>query len=627
MRTRRHGGRRRGHASALLGTTLLGAAASLWSPRASADEGEAPLLVVLDETGESRDGRPVLTRHPAPEAATSVLTRGLAGALVRAYAMEQEYLRRAEQRAPEPAYILLSSRQGGFAREGFWLDDEDKPEAGYVDLHRDWPLTGKFGSVDQLFPHELTHVIRRQLAGELQDGGTNQVHALGVRTDRVVAFNEGFAEAVQALAVDHPDAAPSTAALAGDQARVERVERQLAAYRRELTARVALATRMRLGFLIWYSDAEDVLRYHAVKANAFARAPAIPERLLTADPYAAYLLESVLPGRPEDPLKSRSRMLASEGVISALMLRWLADEELGASRRGADFYARFGVTADQVTPLENALLKLFHALHEHKPRDLVALVDGYRALFPDEAPRVDALLRDVLGAPRGDAPPELWLANRAFKTGTTVFDQHRALPRVHTFDLNGASLVDLVGVPGVDIALARSIRAHAPYASLDELDRVPGLTGDQRDALRGLASELAALRAELEDEGEDAISIGVIITPFVWRALAALALAGALGTLITHLTRPQPRPPRATSRAGQLLRAAAVGFAAAFLGVFVGWAQPLAGAGSLLAVLVLAATPAAVWAGRRAGDIRYGLRVGLVWLLAALPAAALVSPW
>ncbi len=607
----------------------------LWAPPlARADEpdprgaAERPLLVVLEETGETRDGRPVLRLHPAPKAALTVLTRGLSGALLRAYAMEQEYLRQAEQRAPEPAYLLLSSRQGGYAREGFWLEDQDKPQAGYVDLHRDWPLAGKYGAVDQLFPHELTHVIRRQLAGPLQDGGTNQVHALGVRTDRVVAFNEGLAESLQALAIDHPDAAAPTAALADDEVLPARVERQLAAYRRELTARAAVATRMRLGFLIWYGNAEDVLRYHAVKRNAFARAPAVPDALLaTDDPYRAYLLESVLPGRPEDPSKSLSRMLESEGVISALMIRWATHEGLRERRPGAAFYARFGVTADQVSPLENVYLKLFHALHEHEPRDLVELVAGYQALFPDEAPMLDALLRDVLGEGWGDAPPELWLANRSFKTGTTVFDQRRALPRAHTFDLNGASLVDLVSVPGVDLALARAILERAPYRSIDELARVPGVDDRLVERFHALAQELETLRAELADEPEDPLSINMIIMPFVWRALGTLALAGLLGTAIAWFTRPSPKPPRPTSPAGALLRSAAVGVAAAFLGVVIGWAQPLAGLGSLLAVLALAAIPTAIWGGRRAHDLGYGVRLGLVWILAALPAAALVSPW
>ena len=148
----------------------------------------------------------------------------------------------------EPAYVLLSERQGGYAREGFVLGEVEKPTAGYVDVHKDWPVAGKFGALDQIVPHELAHVIRRQLVGPLADGSANQVHALGLRTDPVTAFNEGFAEHLQPMAIDHPDADPATRSLAADGEASERVSARLAAYRREVAARLAVAPRLRMGF-------------------------------------------------------------------------------------------------------------------------------------------------------------------------------------------------------------------------------------------------------------------------------------------------------------------------------------------------------------------------------------------
>ena len=81
------------------------------------------------------------------------------------YAREQEYLRRKTGKSPEPAYLVLSDRQGGFPQFGFYLGDEKKPDAGWVDLHRSSTRSGRFGAMDQIFPHELFHVIVRQLAG------------------------------------------------------------------------------------------------------------------------------------------------------------------------------------------------------------------------------------------------------------------------------------------------------------------------------------------------------------------------------------------------------------------------------------------------------------------------------
>ena len=106
-----------------------------------------PRLVVLAPTAASRHGLPVLERRP-PGDVGRVLAQGFSGRLLRLYAMEQEYLRRETGALPEPAYLLLSRQQGGFPRFGFALDGEEKPEAGYVDLHEGSSATGRFGAMD-----------------------------------------------------------------------------------------------------------------------------------------------------------------------------------------------------------------------------------------------------------------------------------------------------------------------------------------------------------------------------------------------------------------------------------------------------------------------------------------------
>ncbi len=234
-----------------------------------------PRLVVLTPAGETAAGLPLLVRRPQGEI-DRVLSRGFSGRLLRLYALEQEDLRRETGTAPEPAYLLLSTQQGGFPRFGFVLDGTPKPEAGYVDLHRSSSVAGRFGAMDQIFPHELLHVIARQLAGEPRESGANQVHAIGVRTDPVIAFQEGFAEHVQIMCVDDPDAHPSTRALGGDRDARARADGEFAAYARGVGSRYRLGSPAELRFLLWFSSAEQVQRYHAVKANLFARAAQVP---------------------------------------------------------------------------------------------------------------------------------------------------------------------------------------------------------------------------------------------------------------------------------------------------------------------------------------------------------------
>lgn len=606
----------------VVGLVIACLPAALVADGPSGDE-PPPLLVLLAETGERRGELPVVEVREAPEVAKA-LGRGLSGELLRVYRWVQIYRQALEGTPVEPAYVLLSDRQGGFARQGFVLGGEPKPEAGYVDVHRDWPPTGKFGALDQIVPHELAHVIRRQLVGPLAEGGANQVHALALRTDRATAFNEGFAEHLQVMALDHPDADPATGRLAADPIPYERAVRHLDEYRRELEALVAVAPRLRMGFLAWFSNDEDVLRYHAVKANAFAREPEPPLELLERGAaYRAYLADNTQLGDPDGRRKPLARMLSSEGVVSALFHRWATDDRIRDTLRDGAFYEAFGARRDEVSPLGNVYLKLFEVFYRDKPQSAMEVIEGYRARFPDEAPFVQSVAEEVfLGQPL-QVPEEIWLANPALTTGTTLFDQYRGLPRVHTFDLNAASLVDLATVPGVDVPLARDILAAGPFETLGGLERGEGVDGSILDRFRGMSTEMDELRAAAEGEHvEDVISIRKILTPYAWRALAVLVAAATAGALLFRRVRrlgdgTTPGP----------VRSAFAGSAAGFVGLGAGWALGGIGLASVGAVGLLFGVPAAAWRLWKSRQPRSALAVLASWVAAALPAVVLVTPW
>lgn len=581
------------------------------------------LLIVLTETGQTRDSLPVLKLHENPADTRDVLSRGLSGLILELYRLQQNYLARAEGINAEPAYILLSTKQGGFPRQGFFLENENKSTVGYVDLHKDGTLAGRFGAMDQIFPHELAHVMRRQLAGELDDGGTNQVHAIGVRTDQVVAFNEGFAEHLQVMAIEHPDAHPDTAALLTDTEAYPAVLERLDDYRREMTARLAIAPRMRMGFVAWYSNGEDVLRYHPVKENAFAHEVSIPARLLSADPYRAYLLESILVADSQSPVRPLPRLLSTEGVISTFFYRWATDEHFRNVYRDRSFYDLFATEASEVSPELNVYLKLLHVFYVARPQRLPDLVEGYVEEFPDEGARVEQLTREVFGVPLLPRTPEIWMANRAFETGTTVFDQFRGLPRVHTFDLNGASLVDLVAVPGVSQELARAIRSKAPFETVDDLAAVDGMSSELMDRFRDMIAELDRLRAEYEEDAEQTLSIRNILTPYLWRLAWGLILASVTASLLHRAIRLRQAGPEIRF---PWWRTVANGLGASLIGLLAGWAIG-SGLALLLAVGALFGVPGAAWIRIKTG--RGGLAAGVLiaWLAAAVPALVLITPW
>jgi hypothetical protein len=572
-----------------------------------------PRLVILAETGEARGSIPVLKVHPDAGRVASTLTRGFSARMLRLYQLQQAYLANISGSRPEPAYLLLSSRQGGFPVVGFWLGPEDKRQASFVDLYKGSTPAGRFGAMDQIFPHELGHVIVRQLAGEPRRGGSSQMHAVGVRTDPIQAFSEGFAEHFQVMALDDPDADPATAAVLADPFWRRRTERELEDYRRELTARWAPATSRRATFPLWFSANEQVLRYYGVKANLFARDPQLAEHLLNGgDAYAAYLLENILPGRANDPAKPVARLLSTEGVVAALFWRWATSADLQNRFLDRAFYAQFGTTAADVPPAINVYLKLLHVIHQAKPDTTMALVDAYRRTWPEEAPFVDRLLSDVLLGQTPRPASEIWLANTAFRVGTTMFDQWRAAPIVHTFDLNAASVVDLVSVPGVDRALARQILGRLPVQRIHDLRGVPGMTAEVERRFEEMAAAMARGRSEPEEETISRLA------PVLWAypkraALMWLAAAATAALLIRRLT------------ARRWARAALNGLAASLVTLVAGWIT-WPSVAAVVASTVVFGVPAA-WIARRRGDSwRRAALVASSWLAAAAPAWLLLTP-
>jgi len=587
----------------------------LWTSPAVASSPE--LVVLTGAGGEQDDGLPSLTHHPDESAILRALSVGFPKRATRMYRWVQNFRSVREGIEPEPAYLHLSRNQGGFPRYGFVLDGERKSDVAYVDLHESLPVTGRFGAIDQIFPHELGHVLIHQLIGELSEGGANQVHATGLRTDTVVAFEEGFAEHFQIMVLEDLGAPPDTAALRHDQRAKAEAAATLREYRRALEATWAPGARARMSFPLWFSRTEQLMRYHGVKSNAFARRPRVPGHLLTGDRlYRAYLIEGVFPGETEDPAKSASVAVATEGVVSAIFYRWVTDPRIQAGRPGSDFFAEFGVTPSEISPLENAYLKLFHALASEKPGDVIEVIESYKRVFPGDAEAVDDVVAGALIGQALPKAPRIWLANQEFTTGTSLFDQYRGVPRAHTFDLNAATKVDLMGVPGMSAEQADEILLGSPYRSLEELKRDAGLDDELFATLQAMAAAMDSLRASQGSLEED-LSILAVLEPYAWRALLVLAVCWPMATILYRMVRRVP-----------WWRAALNGLVSTVVLLCTAWL--MGGWATWRVVSTTLATlgfPAGIWELIRRRDSGRALRVLGAWAASVVPVTLSLQAW
>lgn len=416
----------------------------------------------------------------------------------------------------EPTYLLMSQEEGGFPRYGFWIEDTKGQRqlvlAGYVDLVLDQDSV-EGGNFEEIFSHELAHQVLHELVGRLPPGNSRNMHQSMTITDDSTAFDEGYAEHFQPLVRD-----------ATTNPRV-----------RELT-NGATSTDLDL---LWISRLDTQLRTDGVKRNLFIHRKALTPSALDpgVDRYRLYLDSETSTAFLNDELRSGQQMMASEGVIATLLYRMVNETLLRDHYRELAFYRPFlgaDILADRlrqtISPYENVNLKLFVAIRRASNAiatgapPMIAVVNNYAAIFPDEAATIykvflqttrgvtasqeleEAFERAAAHGQHGDIGafrsnsvdafsmlkstidrvargelaldanlgPQLWLVNADFKIAPAIWIPERTLP--FTLNLNAATEVDLMTIPGVDLATARKIlsarRALGFFRSLDDLNGV-----------------------------------------------------------------------------------------------------------------------------------------------------------
>jgi hypothetical protein len=435
-----------------------------------------------------------------------------------------------------PMYLLLSDEEGGYARYGFWMEPASGPRelvmAGYVDLVVNQESVDS-GDFEEIFCHELGHIILRSLLGDLSHGPSRNMHQSMTVTDYPTAFDEGYAEHFQPLVRD----ATTNPTLRKIQSGENTTDLDV----------------------LWLSGLDGQLRTDGVKRNLFVHRKAAPAAISEkdADAYHLFLDGETSVDFLHDTLKNAQEMMACEGVIATLFYRLANSESLRNKYREPAFYSQFleaeGATgADPqkaISPYENINLKLFAAMRHVAPQAgdpncplAMALINAYAKLFPEEARTVyDVFLATTYGAtasqdtaaaferaalagrlgslasyPRdahaafslldeitnrvakGDLAldanlgPELWLLNGDFKIAPAVWENERTLPL--SLNLNTASEAELMTLPGVDLPIAEHIVAsrhsRGYFRDLDDLASIEGVSPALLQALKDMAEKM-----------------------------------------------------------------------------------------------------------------------------------------
>ncbi|PKR91232.1 hypothetical protein CXZ10_00500 [Pleomorphomonas diazotrophica] len=413
----------------------------------------------------------------------------------------ERWARQRAGKAPidEPFHLALTQQEGGFPRYGCWIVRGNEPPrfsaSGYVDLV---PEEGGIASglFEEIFVHETGHLVLSDLVGAMDGRRTSKFHQSMSITDRITAFDEGYAEHFQPI-VRNTTTNP--------------------AMRRWMQGVGANDLNQ-----LWLSDADANLRTDGVKRNIFIHAKLSRGGGDLYDRFVASETSSVF---STSELLNPQQMLASEGVVATLFYRMVNDDELRDSYAERTFYERFlgdfaGDPKQAVEPYDNINLKIMEAfvgMGEAEGRaPLIRFLNAYAAKFPGEAVRLrklfiattwgavtsrslaDAFVRhaglgqrgDIVGFRRenpfqqlvevatdtavpldAEVGPELWVTNPGFLIQSSPWQTERTVPL--SVDLNTASDVEMAAVLDLpEDQAGELVRLRAHDGHFDSFDEV-----------------------------------------------------------------------------------------------------------------------------------------------------------
>jgi DNA uptake protein ComE-like DNA-binding protein len=241
--------------------------------------------VVLRAGPKGEAQSPILKRATADAITKTLMQEATRGSTKFMLELDEQAQRLAGVRSPAPTYLLVSKQHGSFARRGFWFADADNKIVwradSYVELGVD-KANIEDGSFEELFAHELGHVVLRRLFPRLPNGLSRNTHSSLAITDYPTAFEEGFAIHFQGLARQLTDNV------------------KLKAFDRGLEFKPFLP--------YLQSNADRSLRVRGMRDNIFVHRQ-VPTALQVGDATMLFDLTH---------FKNGQQMLSSEGVIATL---------------------------------------------------------------------------------------------------------------------------------------------------------------------------------------------------------------------------------------------------------------------------------------------------------------------
>jgi hypothetical protein len=517
----------------------------------------AHTVLIMQETGEIRDGLPVMELVPETDTRYSSVHQSIESSFLDRflglYRLCQCYLiGEGVLQDMEPAYLALTDHQGGFARQGFILQTKEgelvKEEVPYVDITVQAATSDIYGlmSFTQLFPHEMAHVMYRLLSREdsvANNSRSVDMHYFSIITDYPTAFNEGFAEHMENVSRHFEE---NDSIRAGFEKDLQQIEASSGHSIDGFTRDFIYPFRMgfyKAGMISWYQKFEDYKRAEDALSGRI-RYKNKSLRLRNPEDRLTYRNAGIA---QQEELRNIVQFHSTEGAISAFFTALSLREPQHTALSDSLISGLCTEKPVKLDPLQKQFLKYFHVIHHYVVRNnscnsqFSDFISGYLDSYPEDKADVLRIYSELTGQKfTPGLPASIWLMVTDYRHRLLVLDPFGAIEvPLYTFNLNAAEVDDLLTISGLTAEEAEAIISYRVkngfFNSLDDLNKIPNLSPETAGMIGSLAFEQSEFEQIMDGFDPELTISGLLITPLLRVGSKALLYYVLIFLLIVYL--------------------------------------------------------------------------------------------
>ncbi len=249
----------------------------------------------------------------------------------------------------EKPLILVTDWTDPTEMIGIVIEENNKeivyPDLGFLAFYTNWDDFENSG-IKKIFSHELSHLWLYNLGFDVNLSKSNKFHTVTSITDPYMAFSEGFAEHLEIVSKEISNHS-ETQAIYDDGLDIES----------------------------WLSYRDSSLRVHAVKNNRFIYNTSIPQIDDYKDYNKLHLFHITSSSFSPESLKNGSQILASEGAVASFFYYFYLSKVFKNNYLDKEFYKQFGLEKDNVDCLTNHYIKILYTFSKMDLSSDTVLVD------------------------------------------------------------------------------------------------------------------------------------------------------------------------------------------------------------------------------------------------------------